>query len=127
MDIKGESVLADFEVTEINDDINPYTMLLGIDWATDMNRVIKLKKHKMIFEKKYLCIVVPLDPAEGSHYTELVHDYESNENLDCIYKITAPEQDWVNPNADGRISWERESSYTLDLDEEIERWKNRLL
>ena len=32
----------------------------------------------------------------------------------------------MNPIAYGRISWERESSYTLYLDEEIERWKNRL-
>ena len=27
---------------------------------------------------------------------------------------------------DGHISWERESSYTLDSDEEIERWQNQL-
>ena len=27
---------------------------------------------------------------------------------------------------DGRISWERESSYTSDSDEEIDRWQNRL-
>ena len=63
-------------------------MLLRIYWATDMNRVINLKKHKMIFEKKSLRIVVPLDPAEGLHYTETVHGNESNDNLDYIYKIT---------------------------------------
>lgn len=27
---------------------------------------------------------------------------------------------------DGRISWERERSYTLDSDEEIERWQNQM-
>ena len=54
-----------------------------------MNRVINLKKRKMIFEKKSLHIVVPLDPAEGSRYKEPVRDYESDDDLNCIYKITA--------------------------------------
>lgn len=97
VDIEGASALADFEVIEIVDDSNPYLALLGIGWATNMNRVINLKKRKMIFEKKYLRVVVPLDPAEGSCYTEPMRDYESDDNLDCIYKITTREQDWVNP------------------------------
>jgi len=41
------SVLANFEVIEIVNDINPYPMLLGIDWDIDMNGVINLKKWKM--------------------------------------------------------------------------------
>jgi len=85
-----------------------------------MNGVINLKKRKMIFEKKSLLIVVPLDPAEGSCYMEPMHDYDSDDDLDCIYKITVREKDWVNLTADGRISWERESSCTLDSNEEIE-------
>lgn len=89
MDIEGASALVDFEVIEIVDDNNPYPVLLGINWATDMNGVINLKKKKMIFENKSLCVIIPLDPAEGSRYTELVHDYESDDDLDCIYKITA--------------------------------------
>ena len=32
----------------------------------------------------------------------------------------------MNPTTDGRISWERESSYTSDSNEEIERWQNQL-
>ena len=66
-----------------------------------MDGVINLKKRKMIFEKMSLRIVVALDPAEGSHYAELVHDYDNDEDLECIYKITAWEQDWVNRTADG--------------------------
>ena len=49
IDIEGASTLDDFEVIEIVDDRNPYPMLLGIYWATDMNGVINLKKRKMIF------------------------------------------------------------------------------
>jgi len=44
-----------------------------------MNKVIDLKKHKMIFEKKSLRIVIPIDPAEGLHYIELVRDYENDD------------------------------------------------
>ena len=101
VDIEGASALADFEVIEIVDDSNPYPALLGIDWATDMNGVINLKKRKMIFEKKSLRVIVPLDPAEGSRYTEPVRDYESDDDLDYIYKITVRDQDWVNPTVDG--------------------------
>ena len=78
---------------EIVDDNNPYPTLLGIDWATDMNEVINLKERKMIFERKSLHVVVPLDPVEGSRYIEPMRDYDSDDDLDCIYKIIAWEQD----------------------------------
>lgn len=42
----------------------------------------------MIFEKKSLCVIIALDLGEGSCYTKPVHDYESDDNLDCIYRIT---------------------------------------
>ena len=79
MDIEGVIMLADFEVIEIVDDSNPYPAYIGIDWDTDMNGVINLKKHKMIFEKKSLCIIIPLDPIKGSFY----------DDFNYIYKITA--------------------------------------
>ena len=126
VDIEGASTLAYFEVIEIVDEINPYPTLVGIDWATNMNGVINLKKCKMIFEKNSMHVVVPLDPAKGLRYTEPVRDYDSDKNMECIYKITTWEQDWVNPTADGQISWERESSCTSNSDEEIERWQNWL-
>lgn len=48
-------MLVVFEVKEIVDDNNPYPALLGIDWATNMNRVINLKKRNMILRKS-LCV-----------------------------------------------------------------------
>ena len=54
VDIEGASMLEDFEVIEIVDDRNPYPVILGIDWSTNMYRVINLKKWKMIFEDKSL-------------------------------------------------------------------------
>lgn len=126
MDIDGASALGDFELIEIFDDKNPYPVFFGIDWATDMKGVINLKKRKIIFKKKSLRVIIPLDPAKGSRYTELVHDYESDDDLDCIYKITTRGQVSVNPIANGQITWEHESSRISDSDEEIECWQNRL-
>lgn len=71
------------------EDSNPYTALLGIHWATDMNGFINLKDQKMIFDKKSLRIVVLLEPTEGAHYTEPVHDDEIDKDLDHIYQITS--------------------------------------
>jgi len=51
-----------------------------------MNGVINLKKWKMIFEKRALCIVVPLDLAEGLRYTKTVCDYQNDDGLDQIYR-----------------------------------------
>ena len=126
VDIKRVSALVDFEVIETVNDSNSYPVLLVIHWASDMNRVTNLNKCKMIFEKKSLRVVVRLDLAEGVRYTEPVHGDNSDDDLDCIYKITAREQDLVNPTANGRISWARESYCTSNLDEEIERWQNQL-
>ena len=44
IDIEGESAMVNFEVIEIVDNNNPYPALLGIDWDTDMNGAINLKK-----------------------------------------------------------------------------------
>ena len=126
LDIDGTSALVDFEVIGIVDDNNPYPALLGINLAIDMNGVINLKNKRMSFERKSLLIVVPLDPSEGPRYNEPVCDYDSDDYLDQIYKIMTRDQYWVNPTADGRLTWDRKSSYTSNSDEELEYWQNRL-
>ena len=100
-DIEGASAIANFEVIEIVDDSNPYLALLGNGWVIDMNGVTSLKKRTMSFERKSLRVIIPMDPAERVQYTELVRDYESDDDLDCIYKILVQDQDWVNPIVDG--------------------------
>jgi len=126
VDIEAARTKTYIEAIEIVDDSNPYPTLLGIDWATDMNGVINLKKWKLIFEKNSLCIVIPLDPSEGVRYTKPVHDNGSDDEMDCIYKIIMHDQDWVNLIANGRISREGIGSCTSDSDKENERWHNRL-
>lgn len=120
IDIERTHAKVDFEVIEIVDDSNPYLALLGIDWAFDMNAIINLKKHTMTFEKKELRVIVSLDPTEGVQYTEPICDYEDDDDIEQIYKLNARDEDCINPMADGQITWEKDSSYNLDFDEELE-------
>lgn len=89
VDIEGASTRTEFEVIEIVDESAPYIALSGIEWATDMNGIINLKKRTKIFETKLLRIVIPLDLAEGPHYIEPVHNEEGDDGLDYIYNISA--------------------------------------
>ena len=71
-------------------DADPYPMLLGLDWAIDMGGVINIKKCSMVFENNGTCVIVPLDPSEGSRYTEPAYE---EEEIDHIYKLTAQDED----------------------------------
>lgn len=98
VDIYGASTWMDFEVIEIMDESSPYAMLLGINWAIDMNGVIDLKQRKMIFKKKSIHVVIPLDPTNKPHYTEPMCNEEKDNPLDYIYKIAAN-----RPKEEGRL------------------------
>jgi hypothetical protein len=49
----------------------PYPTLLGIDWDSNNQTIIDLKKRQMIFEVTYLRVTAPLDHTEGRQYVEL--------------------------------------------------------
>lgn len=66
VDIEGASALADFEVIEIVDYSNLYNVILGIDWAFDMDAIINLEKRRMTFERKELRVITQLDLTEGA-------------------------------------------------------------
>lgn len=126
VDIEGARAVANFKVIEIVDDSNPYLVLLGIDWAFDMNAIINLNKWSMVFEKNEIWVIVPLDANEGSWYIEPNRDYYEDIDIEHIYKLTASNEDSINPLTDGRINWEKDNSYQSVSDEELEIWKNQL-
>ena len=125
VDIDGVNTLTNFEVIEIIDDSNPYPALLGIEWALDNHAVINLKNRQMTFEGKGLRVIVPLDPSQGERYTEPFKD-EDQDALDQIYNITAKEEDYVNPTAEGVLDWRCDSSCMTDSGEGLENWQRRL-
>ena len=116
VDIDGVCTIADFEVIEIIDDSNPYPALLGIEWEMENAAVIKLKKRHMTFEGKDLWVIVPLDPSQGERYTEPLRD-EDQDVLDHIYNITVKEEYYVDPNAEGIMDWQCDSSCMTDSDD----------
>ena len=126
IDLDGVSTLADFEVIEIIDDSNPYPALLGIEWAMANAAIINLKRRQMTFEGNGLRVIIPLDPSQGERYTEPLRDEGEQDTLDHIYNITAKDADYVEPDADGVMDWQCDSSCMSDSDDGLENWQNRL-
>ena len=126
VDIEGLCTFVDFEVINIVDDTNPYPMLLGIDWAIGNQAIIDFKRRILSFEEDGMRVVAPLDPLEGHIYIELVFNEGKGDHLDNFYNVTALKEDYINPTADGNLSWICMSSCTSNSGEALENWKNRL-
>ena len=98
------------------EDADPYPALLGLDWAIDMGCIIKLNKRSMVFENEGKRVIVPLDPMEGEQYTKPLLE---GDDVDHIYKLTAWDEDWINPIVDGVLCWEKYSECLFDFDGKI--------
>ena len=120
VDIDGVRSLVDFEVIEIIDDSNPFPALLGIDWDFDNLAVINLKKKHMTFEGHNIRIIAPLDPSMGPRYIEAICVEEQARDIDDFYKVTTMQDDYINPIADGTLSWRYASSCTSHSKEGLE-------
>ena len=105
VDIDGVRSFADFEIIEIIGDRKPYPALLGIDWAFDNKVVINLKKRQMTFEDKQVRVIAPLDPFQGPRYIDPIKAEEEVHNMESFYQMTSNQSDYINPTADGNISW----------------------
>jgi len=88
--IEGVKIKVDFEVIEIMDEFDRYPTLLGIDWAFKNNDTLS-------FETDTLCMVVSLDPYEGDHYNEPVHEDVRSLGIENIYKVTGHREYYINP------------------------------
>ena len=105
VDIDGVRTFADFEVIEIIGDSQPYPALLSIDWAIGSKAVIDLKRRQMTFEDAQIQVITPLDPYQGPRYIEPLRAEEEAHNMDSLYQMTANQNDYINPTAEGNISW----------------------
>jgi len=111
VDLDGVRSVAEFEVIEIVDENSPYLTLLGIEWALNSNAIINLKKRHMSFNDGKNRITTPIDPGESQRYVEPVRD---ERELDTIYNISSNKADYVEPDGDGKLSWENTSSWDGD-------------
>ena len=126
VDIDGVRSFADFEVIEIIGNSRPYPVLLGIDWEIGNMVVIDLKKREMTFEDNQNRVIAPLDPFQGPRYIEPIRAEDEARNMESLYQMTANQSDYINPTAEGNISWRCDSSYASDSDVGLENWQNRI-
>jgi hypothetical protein len=126
VDIDGVRMFANFKVNEIVDNSCPYPALLGIHWAFNNSTVVDLKKIIMMLETDGLRFIAPLDPNEGQRYTEPIREEDRAYELENIYKLIARQQDYINPIADGNLSWRSDNTCSLDSEEALENWQNKM-
>jgi hypothetical protein len=126
VDIDRVRTFTDFEVIEIVDDSCHYTALLGIDWAFNNSTMVDLKKRIMMFEGYGLRVIAPLDPDEGQRYNEPIREEDREYELENIYKLTVIQQDYINPMVDGNLRWRSDNACSLDSEEALENWKNKM-
>ena len=100
--------------------MNPYLVLLGIDWEIDNQTTINFKKRILSFKDEEMRVVSPIDPLEGQRYVKPVYSEGQGDYLDHIYNVTSLKDDYINPIVSGNLSWESTSSCTLDLGEALE-------
>ena len=120
MDIDEVITFADFEVIEIVDDSFPYPALLRIDWAFNNSTVVDLKKICMTFEVDGLRVISPLDPDEGLRYTYPIREEDYAYEMENICKLTARQQDYINPTVDGNLRWRSDSVCSSDSEAVLE-------
>jgi hypothetical protein len=77
----------------------------------------------MIFESGEYRVIAPLDPSEGGRYVEPVTDNILTEDVNQLYRTTMREEDYINPTADGMLSWRSISSCASDSDTGLENWQ----
>jgi hypothetical protein len=80
----------------------------------------------MTFERYGLRFIAPLHPDEGQRYTEPIREEYHTYALENIYKLTTRQHDYINPMADGNLSWRSDNTCSLDLEEGLEIWKNKM-
>jgi len=123
VDLDGVKSVAEFEVIEIVDDSSPYLALLGIEWAYNCNVIINLKKIQMSFDDDTNRITALIDPTEGPRYVKLVRD---ERELATICNIMATQVDHIEPDEEGKLSWENASSWDGDSEQALADWQNRM-
>jgi hypothetical protein len=106
------------------DDTTPYPTLLGIDWEFENQAIINLKTRKMTFELGDYRVITPLEPSEGEKFVEPT--CLDLEEIDQLYRKTTHNEDYVNPTADGILSWKRITSCATDSNTGLEKWQQRL-
>ena len=80
----------------------------------------------MTFEGHNIRIIQPLDPLMGPRYAEPIRVEEETMEIDDFYKMTVIPDDYINPTTNDTLSWCCVRSCTLDSEEGLKNWQNRV-
>ena len=80
----------------------------------------------MTFEGHNIIVIKPMDLSSAPHYTEPISVEDEAREIDDFYKMAATQDDYINPTADGMLSWHYDSSCTSDSKEGLENWQSRM-
>jgi hypothetical protein len=80
--------------------------------------IINLKTRKMTFKPGEYRVIAPLDPSKGERFVEPT--CLDSEEINQLYRTTAHNEDYVNPTADGILSWGSITSCETDSDVSVE-------
>jgi hypothetical protein len=75
----------------------------------------------MMFESGEYRVIVPLDPSEGERFIEPT--FLELKEIGQLYRTTACDEDYVNPTADGILSWKSITSCETNSDTNLENWQ----
>ena len=78
----------------------------------------------MTFESGEYMVIAPLDPSEGERFVEPT--CLDLEEISQLYRTTTQDEDYINPTADGILSWKRITSCATDLDTGLKNWQQRI-
>jgi hypothetical protein len=118
IDLDGVCTKEVFEVIEIVDGKTPYPTFLNLDWVSHNRAIINLKTRKMTFDLGEYRFIALLDPLEGEKFVEPT--FLELEEISELYRTTARDRDYVNPTADGILSWQSITSCASNSDTGLE-------
>jgi hypothetical protein len=122
--LDGVHTKTDFKVIEIVDGTTPYPTFLSLDWEFENQAIINLKTRKMTFESREYRVVAPLGPSKGERFVEPT--CLDLEEINQLYRKTTRQEDYVNPTANGVLSWRSITSCASNSDTSLENWQQRL-
>ena len=71
-------------------------------------------------------MVAPIDLLEEHIYVDPIHSEGQGNYRYQLHNIMSSKENYINPTADGKLSWWSVSSCTSDLGDALENWQNRL-
>jgi len=76
-----------------------------------------------VLEQGNLRVISPLDPEDGKRYVEKIQGGMASEGINDHYKLTAHDDDYVNPTTEGVLIWRGISACSSESNDGLDKWQ----